>query len=196
MGWISLWWQKCAGCAERRHEPVYRHVLQQSLLPWTKPTSQNNFVLVQDNAHTHEPLAISWRNWTWKLWIGHPKSGYEPYKKTGTWWRFISATWIIFQLRQYKCMYMCSRPGLPWGPSGIRPWYGACCVDCVLSSLRVVVLPSINQPPTMLLTPFYRLTKFRKFSMSALFATDIIHWYTLPWHTTAQFIILALQIQN
>ena len=32
---------------------MYRHVLQQSLLPWARATFQNNLVLVQDNAPHH-----------------------------------------------------------------------------------------------------------------------------------------------
>ena len=35
------------------NQQFYRRVLQQSLLPWTRVTFQNNCVLVQDNALSH-----------------------------------------------------------------------------------------------------------------------------------------------
>ena len=46
-------------------------------------------------------------------------------------------------------MLWCCWPGLPSGLFGWGPWYGACCAECVLPSLYVVVTPNINQPSTM-----------------------------------------------
>ena len=40
-------------------------------------------------------------------------------------------------------------PCLPWGLLGLGPWYGACWVDCVLSSQHVGVTLTIQQPSTM-----------------------------------------------
>ena len=52
----------------------------------------------------------------------------------------------MLQLREHNCMWLGSRAGLPWGWGSC---YGACHVECVLSSLHVVVTPTIHQPSTM-----------------------------------------------
>ena len=38
-----------------------------------------------------------------------------------SWLRFISTTWIILQPGQHNCMWLCSRPELPWGVLGAGP---------------------------------------------------------------------------
>ena len=58
----------------------------------------------------------------------------------------------------------------------LRPWYGACRIECVLSSPCVEVIPTINPAPYVAMEPFWGLTKFEKNNnVSCFFATDIIH---------------------
>ena len=48
-------------------------------------------------------------------------------------------------------------------PRPDRPWYRACCVQCVLSSLRVVVATTFTQPSTMPLIPSTDLQNLNNF---------------------------------
>ena len=105
--------------------------------------------------------------------------------KRGHWW-FISVTWIILQLLQQTCMWLCSRPGLSCGLLGLVPWYGACHVDRLLSSLLVVVTPTINQPSMMPLMPSTDLQSLKNFTISSFFygRYSLIHVTVAPPVTT------------
>ena len=95
------------------NQQVYRRTLQLSLLPWTRPTFQNNFALVQENASPTQPeaLGISWRTRAWQSWIGHPTVRiWNPQNTSGTRWQFISVTWTVLQLWQHNCVWLSNRP--------------------------------------------------------------------------------------
>ena len=79
--------------------------------------------------------------------------------------------------RQHNCVWLCSRPGLSWGWLDLGPSYGAWCVLCVLSSLSVVVIPTINLRCYWPLLATYKIC-----NMSACNLMDNIHWWMLQWH--------------
>ena len=133
--WTAPWTSKCTDvCCNKVSYPGQEPTSKTTLF-WSK---------IMLRPTQPEPLGISSRTRTWKWYIGRPKVRI---------WTHSTDLWPgggpIFQLLQHNCVWLCSRPGLLRGLSGLRLCYKACRLECVLSSLRVVVTPTINQPSTM-----------------------------------------------
>ena len=84
----------------------------------------------------------------------------------------ISMTWISLDPQQYNMVGLFCGDGLPWDMLGLRPCNIACRVECVQSSLCLVVTSTINQPSTMSLIPSTELQKKNVRSFN---------WYMLQW---------------
>ena len=135
---------------------VYRPMLQQSLSPWARTSFQNNFVLVQHNEDPWDQIEV------------HIRDMDEPPTTPAQLRVDMQQAWIAL------------------GPVKIGDL-----VRSIPHRVRAVLASCgghthINPNLYDAIDPFYRLTKFEKCSMSALFATDIIFWYNLPWHPLTQ----------
>ena len=129
----------------------------------------------------------------------------KPIEHLGAKWWFLPVTWLFLQLWQHNCVWLCRRPGLHWSLLGLGPWYRACCVESVLSSLHMVVIPTISQPSMMTLIPFtdlHNLTNFlchlfllQMLSIDVCYSGTSWHHCTFP-ASSRKLITLALLLHN
>ena len=144
-----LWCQKWVGCAGCTiNQQVCTHVLLKRIQLGAGATYQNEFVLVQGNAppHTGQTTRDLLENQGVEV-IDWPSKSPDmiPIEQLLTILQFMSVTWLILQPWQHSCVWLWSRPGLPWGLFNLGPWHGAawsaCCPCCAWWSYPLLTNP-------------------------------------------------------